>query len=181
MISGLIPRRYAKALFKFAAETGKTEVVYGQMKAVIDAFRANASLCKTLSNPFVKDSDKRTLLLTSANAAEDSAYGRFVTLVLDHRREEFFELMALAYRDIYREENKISQVRITTAAPLPDAEMERFHKVVENAFKDRKFEYYHSVNPELIGGFIIDVDSTRMDASISGELEQLRQNLITGN
>ncbi|MDE5807840.1 MAG: F0F1 ATP synthase subunit delta, partial [Muribaculaceae bacterium] len=37
------------------------------------------------------------------------------------------------------------------------------------------------VNPDLIGGFVIDVDSTRMDASLSNELEQLRQNLIRSN
>ena len=89
--------------------------------------------------------------------------------------------MALAYRDIYRKENKISQVRITTAVELPEAEMKKLRAVVENSFKDTKFEYSSEVDPDLIGGFVIDVDSTRMDASVSGELEQLRQNLLSSN
>ena len=101
--------------------------------------------------------------------------------MLDHKREEFFQLMALAYRDIYRKENNISQVRIVTAVEIPDTEMKRLHDVVEKSFPKSKFEYEHEVDPEVIGGFVIDVDSTRMDASISGELQQLRQNLLTGN
>ncbi|MDE6865782.1 MAG: F0F1 ATP synthase subunit delta, partial [Muribaculaceae bacterium] len=55
------------------------------------------------------------------------------------------------------------------------------HDVVEKSFKDTTFEYSEAVDPEIIGGFIIDVDSVRMDASISNELEQLRHNLIRSN
>ena len=49
------------------------------------------------------------------------------------------------------------------------------------AFKGSTFEYEERVNPDLIGGFVIDVDSVRMDSSLSGELEQLRLNLIRSN
>ena len=90
-------------------------------------------------------------------------------------------MMAYAYRDIYRKANNISQVRITTAVKLSDTEMAKLKKVVENSFKETKFEYSEDVDPELIGGFVIDVDSTRMDASLSNELEQLRQNLLSSN
>lgn len=85
--------------------------------------------------------------------------------------------MALAYREIYRKENNISQVRITTAVELPESEVDKLKGVVERAFKGRTFEWSVGVDPDLIGGFVIDVDTTRMDASISNELEQLRQNL----
>ena len=59
--------------------------------------------------------------------------------------------------------------------------MKKLHDVVEKSFRDTKFEYSEEVNPDLIGGFVIDVDSTRLDASLSNELEQLRQNLIRSN
>jgi F-type H+-transporting ATPase subunit delta len=104
-----------------------------------------------------------------------------VTLIIDHRREEFAYLMALAYRDIYRKENNISQVRITTAVELPAGEMDKLRGVVERAVKASSLEYDYVVDPTIIGGFIIDVDSTRMDASVSGELEQLRLNLLRSN
>lgn len=181
MISGLIPHRYAKALYKYALETGKAEEVYDEMNVVLKAYEADPELQKTMANPFVKPEDKRRVLLTLAGSKPDDQYDRFVKLVLDHKREEFFRLMALAYRDIYRQENNISQVRIVTAVNYEDAEMKRLHQVVEKSFPESKFEYEHVVDPDLIGGFVIDVDSTRLDATIFGELQQLRQNLLTGN
>lgn len=177
MISGLIPHRYAKALYKFAGESNSCASLYAEMNNVIEAFRTNSQLEKVLSNPFVDREDKRKLLLSAAGKTPGEGWTRFVSLILDHHREEFAYLMALAYRDIYRQENKISQVKITTAAKLPESELSKLKSVVENSFKGRKFEYDYAVDPELIGGFVIDVDSTRMDASISSELEQLRQNL----
>lgn len=180
MISGLIPRRYAMALYKFGLEKGDVKALYDIMKRVVASFRSNPALQSTLANPFVKTEEKRKLLMTLAGDHADEAYKRFVELVLDHKREEYFELMALAYRDIYRRENHISRVRITTAVPMDDAEMARIKEVVERSYPNSKFEYEQVVNPDIIGGFVIDVDSTRLDASISGELEQLRQNLLTG-
>ncbi len=181
MVSGLIPHRYAKALYKFALESNKASEVYEEMKLVVESFQRNAELEKVLSNPFVDAADKEKVLLSAAGNKPGEDYRRFVKLILDHKREEYAYLMALAYRDIYRKDNNISQVKITTAAELPDAEMKKLQAVVEGAFKDSKFEYTSEVNPDIIGGFMIDVDSTRMDASVSGELAQLRQNLLRSN
>ncbi len=177
MISGLIPHRYALALYKYAGENNSQKAVYGVMNNVIDAFRNNSQLEKVLSNPFAEREDKRKLLMTAAGSNPGEDYQRFVSLILDHKREEFAYLMALAYREIYRKENNISQVRITTAVELPESEVDKLKGVVERAFKGRTFEWSVGVDPDLIGGFVIDVDTTRMDASISNELEQLRQNL----
>lgn len=181
MIDGLIPRRYAKALYKFALEKKGTEKVYEEMKTVIKSFETNPSLQKVLSNPFVKKDDKEKLLLAAAGNQVEDDYRRFVKLVLDHHREEFAYMMALSYRDIYRIENKISRVRITTAVKLPESELSKLRSVVEKSFPGVTLEYSYAVDPDIIGGFVIDVDSARMDASISNELEQLRQNLLRSN
>lgn len=179
MIAGLIPSRYAKALYKFALENGNASKVYDEMKQVVESFQNNGDLEKVLSNPYVETTDKEQVLLQAAGKNPGEDYRRFVKLILDHKREEFAYLMALAYRDIYRKENKISQVNIITAVKLADGELKKLREVVEKSFADTKFEYTYSIDPEIIGGFIIDVDSTRMDASMSGELAQLRQNLLS--
>lgn len=179
MDNGLIPRRYAKALYKFAAEHDKTSVVYDEMKEVVKAFEQNPDLQKTLSNPYVSVEDKSALLKAAAGEKAENDYLGFVRLLLEMRREEFARLSALAYIDLYRREHKISQVKITTAAELPAAEMDKLRKMVSKAFPERTLEYSEAVNNELIGGFVVDVDDARMDASISNEIEQLRLNLIT--
>ena len=178
MDNGLIPRRYAKALYKFALENGEAKRIYELSKRVIEAFKANPDLQKVLSNPFIGEEDKEKLLATSAGQ-EDDIFNKFVKLIISQKRVEYAREMMLAYRDIYRKENHISQAKITTAVKLDDARMEKLRELVKNAFKDSQLEFSEAVDPALIGGFLIDVDSVRMDASLSNELEQLRQTLLS--
>lgn len=178
MDNGLIPYRYAKALYKFALEHSASEAVYEEMKEIIRSFQNNPRLSKVLANPFVGEQEKAELLKAAAGDKVEDCYLGFIKLILEKRREPYMLQMALAYRDIYRKENKISQVMITTAVRLPEAEMEKLRALVGNSFKDTKLEYSEQVNPDLIGGFVIDVDDSRMDASISNEIEQLRLNLL---
>lgn len=179
MDNGLIPRRYAKALYKFATSHGNGTEVYEEMKRVEESFSTNPELQKTLANPFVSKKDKSALLKAAAGDKVENDYFGFIDLLLEMKREEFARLISLAYIDLYRRENKISQVKITTASELPEAEMQKLRAMVSKAFAGRTLEIATGKNPELIGGFVIDVDDVRMDASISNEIEQLRLNLIS--
>lgn len=179
MNDGLIPQRYAKALYKLAEDKGNAAAVYEEMKHVADAFQSNAELNKVLSNPFVSREDKENLLLAAAGGKVEDDYRSFVKLILDHDREEFAREMAIAFRDIYRRNNKISSVTLTTAANLSETQLQKIKNIVASAFPDHTLEWNFKVNPDLIGGFVVDVDSSRLDASISNELEQLRTNLLS--
>lgn len=181
MNDGLIPQRYAKALYKFADEKGNTTAVYNEMKAVVAAFESHPALQRVLSNPFVSREKKEQLLVTAAGDAVENDYRAFVKLILRANREEFAHSMALAYRSIYRRVNRIAQVTVTTAVELSEAELSKIKAVAQKSFKDVTLEFGHRVDSDIIGGFVIDVDSQRLDASISSELEQLRQNLLRSN
>lgn len=181
MDNGLIARRYAKALYKIAKEHDKIAAVYEEMKAVVQAFADNPTLQRTLSNPYIAASDKLLLMKEAAGNLYEDDFKALVKLVIDKHREEFMYAICLAYCDIYRNENHISRVRIITAKPLPDDRMERIRHLVQKSFPNRTFEYSMEINPELIGGFQVFVDNVKMDASISNELQQLRQNLISSN
>ena len=181
MNEGLIPQRYAKALYKLAVERGNAEKVYLEMKTVADSFASNPGLQKVLSNPYVSREDKEKLLLTAAGDMVEDDYRSFVKLILDRKRAAFAHLMALAYCDLYRKEMKIARVRIITASNLDDTMLQKLRAIVSKAYPGMTLEFSHEVDPELIGGFVIDVDGQRLDASISNEIEQLRLKLLRSN
>lgn len=181
MNDGLIPQRYAKALYKFAVENGKSEVVYDEMKGVISSFERNPELQKVMANPYVSNPDKEQLLLSAAGESKEETYESFVKLILDNKREEFAHHSALAYRRIFRKENNISQVEIVTATNLGEDELSKLRSLVQQSYVGKTLEFTYKVDSEIIGGFIINVDSIRMDASISNEIEQLRLNLLSRN
>lgn len=181
MDNGLIPRRYAKALYKYSVEKGNSEEVYKEMKEVAESFEKNPELQKTLSNPFVSAPDKEKLLIAAAGSGVEEDFRRFVKLIIAQKREEYAHQMALAFRDMYRKEHQISRVRITTAWPMPAEELDKIRDLVTRSFPGRTLEFKHEVNPDLIGGFMVDVDDSRLDSTLSNELEQLRLKLLRSN
>ncbi len=178
MSNGLIPQRYAKALYKLTEEKGTTDSVYDEMREVADAFDRNPELAKVLANPFVSRDDKAKLLESAAGDKAEDDYRSFVRLVLDHNREEYARLMALAYRDIYRRAHGIAEATLITAAPLGQTETDKIKSIVAKAYPSLKLEWKEKTDPDLIGGFVVDVDGYRLDASVRNELEQLRLKLI---
>lgn len=180
MNEGLIPSRYAKALYKFALERGATQHVYELMRQLSASFAAEPSLQSVMANPFVADSDKNSLLDSAAGASPaDTDFHDFVKLLIDNKRIGMARAAALAYEDLYRRENNIYRVNLVSAAPLAPQEETRLKTIITKHLGGAKMEYNSTVDPELIGGFVVNIDSERLDASIKNELKQLRLKLLS--
>lgn len=176
MDQGLLPRRYAKALYKFAQDKGDQKVVYGYMRNILAAYAANPDLQTTLANPFVKTDAKTRLVQTAAGPGADKSavLADFVKLLVDHNRIDILHEIAFAYTRLYRLENKIYAVRITSAAPLSEADSKRIRDMVDKHLHGATAEYTYTVDPDIIGGFVVNIENERLDASVRNELEQLR-------
>lgn len=180
MDQGLLPRRYAKALYKYSAEKNVAIDVYALMQNTVAAFNATPALHAALSNPFVSDAEKRSLAIAAAgnNAGDSDVLSDFITLLLKNKRIDLLLQIALAYCMLYRKENNIYSVNIQSASPLNDADKKRICDLVDNHLNGASAEFTFSVDPSLIGGFVVNIENERLDASVKNELEQLRLNLI---
>ena len=181
MNDGLIPRRYAKALFKVAQEKQQTEPLYLLMGKLADSFKANAQLQKTIANPYVDPSRKVELLKTAAGCGDEGnpLFSDFLSLLIKNKRISSAWQIALAYLELYRKANRIYVVDVTSAAPLSSSEMERLKNLVLSHLPEgASIELSSAVDPSLIGGFTVTIDNELLDASIKNELKQLRLNLL---
>ena len=179
MNDGLIPSRYAKALYKYAKEQKASDEVYQQMKCLEGSFVAAASLQAAVDNPYLAAGQKQRLLLTASSASQDGCFDRFVKLLIKNNRVNFVRGIALAYQDIYRKENGIVRVVITTAAELPQTDVDKIKAIVVKAEPGKQLEFDNVVNPDIIGGFTIAVESMMLDASVKNELKKLRLKLLS--
>ncbi len=181
MNQGLIPRRYAKALYGVALEKGKAKEVYELMGRLAASFEEQGALNQVLANPFVTDADKSALVHTAAGVrpGDDGVFDDFIKLLERNRRIDMLRGISLAYLAIYREANKIYVVKVESAAPLSAESVERLKSLVSRHLGGAEMEFSTSVNPSLIGGFTVTVGNERLDASISNELKQLRLNLLS--
>lgn len=180
MDQGLIPRRYAKALFKAAATPEARLRLYSLTGTMAGSFIAEPSLQSTMGNPFVSVADKKALLTAAAgaDARTDRLFDDFLKLLTENNRLADARDIAIAYRDLYRRENNISRVTVTSAERLSDSVEARLRNLIESHLDGGKMEFSKRVDPSLIGGFTIDIDNERLDASVANELRQLRQKLI---
>lgn len=179
MDQGLIPRRYAKALFK-AADAKQRQKLYKLAGNMTDSFIAAPGLQTTVANPFVSVADKTKLLTTAAgaDAANDKLFEDFLKLLTVNNRLADARDIAIAYRDLYRRENNISRVTVTSAKALGKEVETRLKKLITAHLNGGTMEFEQRVDPALVGGFTIDIDNERLDASVANELRQLRQKLI---
>lgn len=181
MNDSLLPNRYAKALLKFADEKGKSAPIYALMKTLAGSFEGNPTLAQALANPYVDREQKTQLAMTAAGATakENGVYADFLKMLLDNRRIDQLRQIALSYLSLYRKANGIHLVDVTTAAPLSDQALARLKKLIADRTGGETLEFTQSVDPSLLGGFVVTIDSERLDASLQNEIKQLRLNLLS--
>lgn len=179
MNEGLIPRRYAKALYKVAVERGDAQTLYGLMTRLHMVSDAESSLNAAVANPFLSVKDKCDLIKTAAgDGADNATFVDFLKLLADNKRLDIIFAVARDYAALYRSERNIYKVDVVSASPLTQSDEDRLKSIIEKNLNGGTMEYSSSVNPDLIGGFTVTIDNRRLDASVRNELKQLRVNLL---
>lgn len=182
MDQGLIPRRYAKALYEVAVDRKADTALYNLALTLNEAFVSNQQLQGAMANPFVESADKKGLLTTAAGidagAQGADTFVDFIDLLEQNGRLSLAWDISRAYVDLYRQKNHIFEVTVTSAVPLNSQAMARLEKIVKEHLKGGSPEFSIKIDPEIVGGFIITIGSERLDASVAGELKALRQSLI---
>lgn len=179
MNDGLIPRRYAKALLKVAVERHDDKRLYELSNTLCDSFASCPALQDTLSNPFIAPDKKIELLTTAAGAgASDTTFSDFMRLLKKNERLDLAREIARVYCVDYRKANNIYRVVVTAAAPMGEAEEARLKKLIASHLNGGTMEYSFKVDPDLIGGFTVTIDSEKLDTSVSNQLKQLQLKLL---
>ena len=177
MNTGVTAARYAKALLSFVTEAGAGEQVYSQALTLVQKLEEVPQL-KEIVLKYEEVALSRKLELLSA-ALEEPLAGelvRFVTLVAENHRMEFLQRMLWSFITQYREANGIKVGSLVTAVPNED-----LRERMEELFHDKTCCDVHfstSVNPELIGGFVFELDGNRLDASVRTQLDRIRRQII---
>lgn len=177
MNEGRISVRYAQALYALAEEKGVQQEVYQMLERLSQAFIEVPGLARSLANPIHTAEQKLGLLLTATGCAADSLLAGFFNFVISKGREDFMVFISMSYQTLYRKNQRIVVGRITSALPLASGSVEKIREVVDKQFS-AGIELSTEVDPEILGGFILEVDNYRMDSSIRSALEQVKAGLL---
>jgi F-type H+-transporting ATPase subunit delta len=173
---GVISVRYARALLKSATEQKLDEAVYQEMQLLAKSYIEVPQLRQTIDNPMLSKDKKEVLLLTAVGGQPTDLTRAFIALVLKEDREPVMQFIANSYVTLYRQQKNVIRGRLITAARVSAQTEQRMRQMVESK-TNGTVEFETEVNPDIIGGFILEYDTYRMDASVKSKLNNILQTL----
>lgn len=167
--------RYAKAFLELAIEQNKTEQVSKDMRAFLSANSETNDFQLFLDSPIIK-ADKKNAILNEVFPSFDSLTKSFIDLIVRNRRESALTQIAESYEAQLKSHKGIVPVTLVSAQALDAATKKTILSKLEASIKGT-LELEEKIDTSLIGGFVIKMGDTQIDASISNKLKNLKVSL----
>lgn len=171
-----IPVRYAKALFQLALEQEILEQVSRDMELLAGTCMVE-DFQYMLAIPSLQSSQKRNIVDSVLKGRLSEPSMAMIHLVIRNKREVYLPGIARNFMEFYRNAKGIKSASLVTAAEVRPDVVESVKKMVADAF-DSEVDMSTSLDPGLIGGFMLTVEDQRYDASVEGSLRKMRSQLV---
>lgn len=170
----LVTERYARSLFELAVERNELEQVYGDVLLIRKTCVESRDFLLLLKSPIIQPDKKEKILVRIFGDRLSRLTLGFLRLLVRKRREMYVAEIAGQFIEQYQDYKNIIPVVVKTAAPLSEAVKKEILAVMKT-YSDAVVELEGSVDPELIGGFVLSWKDKQYDASLSHQIEKLRR------
>jgi F-type H+-transporting ATPase subunit delta len=168
-----IAQVYARSLFEVAEEQDKLDDVREQIGQVADELSESRELQTFFFSPYFSTEEKKQGLEKALDGADDTVANFLAVLIENHRMPTLFRIRRELDR-MWRDVNKLLPVQITSAIELDEAVAKQIGEEIGRQ-TGRKVELTSTVDPDVLGGIIVRVGNSILDASIRTRLERLRK------
>ena len=176
MDRGIVAGRYARALLMHAEKYGYDQEAFREAKWLANCMTSYPQVKRILSSPVVSASKKLYMLEKLFVQPLSDEFRRFLNLVLEKKREESLQTICFMYMEYYREEKRILQVELVTATTVTEDTKTR---IIEKMGKltNERIRLITTIDPEILGGYVVYWDTYRWDASVASRMRQVRNNI----
>jgi F-type H+-transporting ATPase subunit delta len=164
---------YARSLFEVASDQDKLDVVRDQLGAFADALSETRDLQVFFFSPYFSTAEKEDGLDRVVSDADPVILNFLKLLIEKHRMPVVFRIRA-SYDALWEDENRLLPVQITSAVELDKEIVSQLgDRIAEQT--DRKVDISADVDPDILGGIVVRVGNSVLDASVRNRLDQLRR------
>jgi F-type H+-transporting ATPase subunit delta len=168
-----IAQVYARSLFEAAKDQDKLDEIREQLGTFADAVAESHDLQVFLFSPYLSTEEKKQGLRRAIEGA-DEAFLNFLDLVVENHRMPAIFRVRREFDELWEEENQLLPVQVTSAVPLDDAIVQEIGSTIGEQ-TGKQVELSSHVDPDILGGIVVRVGNSILDASIRNRLEQLRK------
>lgn len=177
---GIISVRYAKALYAFASQAGEEDRVYKEMNRLFQALQEVELLRNTLRNPVLTSSQICDIVALVCRSEKKGILSqstqRFIALVVKHHRTDLMSFIANSYISLYCKQKHIVKGKLILPVPAGKQLQKRLQSFIQSQ-TNQEVELEVKVDKNIGGGFIIEYDTYRLDASLRTQLSKLQRSL----
>ena len=167
---------YSRSLFEVAQDRDILDRVHEELGQFADALEEDHNLQLFFFSPYFSSQEKKDGISKLIDDADEN-FVRFLELLAErHRMPAIFRIRRV-FDDLWREENKLLPVSVTSAVDLDAETVEGIGRRIEEQ-TGKKIELSSSVDPNVLGGIVLQVGNMVLDASVRNRLERLRRSIV---
>jgi len=173
--------RYAKSLIDLANERNQVEPVYNDMLFLQALCRDSRDFLMLLRSPVVK-ADKKTVIVDAVTKGKISELtAAFSRLLINKGRESNLPEVIVSFIDQYKQQKGIHTIKLTTAVPVTEDVKKQIIGQVQKQTSLSNIELNATVNEDIIGGFVLEIGDTLVDASIAYDLNKIKAQFMNND
>lgn len=169
--------RYAKSLLDFAVEKGKLDDVYKDQLYLQKVLKVSREFDLLLASPLINADKKLKALQAVLGGKTGEITMLFLQLLVKKSREVYLKEIVDSFIRQYDEHMKITQVKITSAAPLDKNEIDKLLAKLKQQANLETINLTTEIDESLIGGFVLHYGDKQYDASISRKISIAKKGL----
>jgi ATP synthase F1 delta subunit len=169
---------YGRSLFEVASEHGTTDEIREQLGQFAEALNAHRDVAVFFFSPYFSTQEKKDGLVKLLDGADDKLVNFLELLIEKHRMPAIFRIRRY-YDTLWEQAHHILPVQIATAIALDEGVAKQLGEQIEKSTGQR-IELTKSVDPNILGGIVLRVGNSILDASIRNRLENLRKAVARG-
>jgi F-type H+-transporting ATPase subunit delta len=181
MLNPRLAGRYAKSLLTLAIERGQLEAVYKDIQFLQSVSKINREFVVVLKSPVISPDKKVSILGAVTKGKISELTETFIRLLIKKGRETNLHEITIAFIDQYKEHQEIHTVNLITATPVSDEVKQEIVRKVQSQTNLKNIELTTAVNEDIIGGFVLQIGDTLVDASIAYDLNVIRKQFLNND
>jgi F-type H+-transporting ATPase subunit delta len=168
-----IAQVYSRSLFQVAREHDKLDEIREQLGEFTDVLAEERNMQRFFFSPQFSTEEKKEGLHKAIEGADETLVNFLELLLEKHRMPAIFRIRR-QFDELWREENKLLPVEVTSAVELDEETVRKIGDEIGER-TGRKVELTSRVDPDILGGIVLRVGNSILDASIRNRLERLRK------
>ena len=164
---------YAEALLQVTEARGESETVADQCKQLLDVWQSSTDFRDAMVSPVLEPDAKKKVLQSLVGEQVTPSLLNLLKVLADRQRLLAFDAVMLRYLELYREQQGITLAQVRSAQALSAEQQAALAKKVQAMAGTAKVDIDLSVDPSLIGGFVVSLGSQVIDASLAGQVRRL--------